>query len=125
MADIAASDVTYAKVEGSSKGSPSDPRTSNIMSITFGNGALTYPSGGVPLTKAKLGCPAVIEDFVFIDSANANGYVAKYNPVTEKIRLYQIGALDGNAASAQALTELAAGSTAPAAMTLKARVVGY
>ena len=95
------------------------------MSITFGNGSLTYPAGGVPLTKAKLGCPAKIDDFIVEDPANANGYVVKYNPTTEKLRLYQIGALDGNAAGAQALTELVGGTTAPAVMTIKARVIGY
>lgn len=114
MAAIAASDVTYtvsqrdlAYVNGKIEGS---------ATITVGDGALTYPSGGIPLTKGKLGCSRDIEWLDIVES-NATGYMFEYDVSAEKLRIFYIPDLDGNAANAQALDELATDET-PAAMSI-------
>lgn len=123
MSAIGATDVTYAIQEGTAA-KTSTSHFEATFSLSFGDGALTYPSGGIPLTKAKLGCPAFIKDLVFIDGGSANGYVYKYDRANEKIRMYQVPALDGNSASAQALAELGTSET-PAAATLYVKVSGF
>lgn len=120
MADIAATDVVYTINQATNK--VISGRREAIFSIVFGNGALTYPTGGVPLTAAKLGCPNNIEEFLFMDAANANGFLYKYDATNNKIRIYQ-GDND-NAADAPGI-ELIGGSATPAAATLKAKVVGW
>lgn len=176
MADIASSDVTYVRQEGSQFACPSDPKQRAIFKISYGNGSLTYPSGGIPLLKGKLGCPDNIESFEFIDTGNANGFVYKYDYVNAKIRIYQSGSVTpsgtvsapvftgsaltahdhsipagtdagggttgttsggtpagtnssptftGAATTAAALAEVTAGSFAPAATNLYAKVVGW
>lgn len=120
MADLAASDVTYT-VHRPRRAIVGHGYT-NYMSLAFGDGAKTYPSGGVPLTKAKLGCPNDVQDIEFIDSGNANGFVYKIDKANLKVRIYQ-GDND-NVADAP-LIELAGGSATPAAATIIVRAVGY
>ncbi|HUR99060.1 MAG TPA: hypothetical protein VMZ26_13420, partial [Pyrinomonadaceae bacterium] len=82
MADIAASDVTVSvlsKEEGSVKG-----RVFNL-GLAFGNGALTYPSGGVPLSASALGCPNAIDSLVVYD-AGGSGYQWEYDRTNQKLR---------------------------------------
>ena len=76
----------------------------------------------ITLTKAKMGNPTIIEDLNFVDMANANGFVYKYDATNEKIRMYQ-GDND-NVADAP-LIELAGGSATPAAATLIVESKGY
>ena len=118
MADIAASDVTYTLVEGSQKSCPSDPRKSGVFTVAFGNASLTIPSGGIPLTKAKLGCPTKIDE-LFIMDGGSNGFMYKYDSANEKLQVYQ-GDND-NAADAPNVAVTAA----PAATSLKVKVVGW
>ena len=121
MADIAAGDLTYTVSQRRKvNGSPS--RYENKVTIAFGNATLTYPSGGIPLTKASLGLPNVIDSLLFIDEANADGFVYKYDATNAKIRIYQG---DNNNASDSALIELVAATAAPAATTLIVRATGY
>lgn len=87
MADLAAGDVAYTQI-GLGKANPADPRFSGIFSLVFGDGALTYPAGGIPLTKAKLGCPANIDELQIMDAGSASGYVIKYDAANGKLRLY-------------------------------------
>lgn len=88
MADLAATDLTYTQQAGKSKASPADPRFTGVFKIAFGDGALTYPSGGIPLTKAKLGCPTNIDELHVIDADDGNGYVYKFDSETNKLRIY-------------------------------------
>lgn len=118
MAAIAASDVSYSIVK---EKSISLERVSRTIAISFGDGALTYPSGGVPLTKGKMGCPVEVENFQFIDEASANGLVYKYDKVNNKIRIYQG---DNDAVADGPLVELGTGAT-PALATIYAEVSGY
>lgn len=119
MADIAASDVTYLLQEGTQKASPSDPRFSGVYTLSFGNGALTIAAGGIPLTRAKLGCPTRIDEFVIMDAANANGFMYKYDASNNAIKVYQgdsDGVADGPGVAVTA---------APSATSVKVKVVGW
>lgn len=91
MAQIAAANVTYSLVEGSRVANACDPRLSAIFNVSFGNGTLTYTNGGIPLSKAKLGCPANLQELYLINDANGSGLVYKYNHTAETIQIYETG----------------------------------
>lgn len=82
MADIAASDVTYTLVNARTMG---DSRKLNRVRLAFGNGTLTYPAGGIPVTIGKLGCPTVVESMIVVDkgtSTNAYNFMYDQSAVT-------------------------------------------
>ena len=81
MADIAAGDVTYVMVNQRRLG---DSRASNRVRLSFGNGTLTYPANGIPLTKGKMGCPVVVESLRVVDQG-VSGYVFTYDQSAEKL----------------------------------------
>lgn len=118
MAAIAAGDVAYTITKKVVHDTGQREVSANLV---FGDGALTYPAGGVPLTKASLGLPVVLESMALVDPASANGFIYKYDSANEKIRIYQ-GDNDGVADGP--LVELG-GAAAPAAATLKVKAVGY
>jgi len=89
MADIAAADVTYTE-QGTGR-SNAHARREGVFKIAFGNGSLTYPTGGIPLTKAKLGCPTDLEEFTIMDAQDADGRMFKYDRENGKIRIYNPG----------------------------------
>ncbi len=92
MAAVAASDVAYTLQEGT-QGYTHDSKYVATYKMVFG-AALTYPAGGIPLTKAKLGIPNVIVDLQISDPGSGNGYVYKYNYTAGKIQIYQAGSTD-------------------------------
>lgn len=122
MPQIATSDVTYTRIEGMDNANPCDPQPTHGYVIAFGNGTLTYTDGGIPLQKAKLGCPTNLQALFMLDAGSGVGYVAKWNQTANTIRLYQ----DANitAAAAAALTEILT-SAAVSAITLRVLVKGY
>jgi hypothetical protein len=92
MSNLAATDITVTIL--------SNRRTDGARhrvnaKLVFGDGALTYPSGGIPITKGKLNCPNVIESLVFYDTA-ASGYVWSYDVANEKIVAVQNAAVSGH-----------------------------
>lgn len=89
MAQIAASDVTYTLQTGTQISNPANPLTSAIFKIAFGNGTLTYTNGGIPLTKASLGCPANLLEFYILDPSKGDGFTYKYNYTAQTIQVYQ------------------------------------
>ena len=94
MADLVAGDVTYTLQNKAVL--DSGMRQWN-WKIAFGDGADTYPSGGVPLAKASMGCPTEIQSLQITDPASANGYVYKYDFVNNKVRIYNsAAATDGS-----------------------------
>lgn len=120
MPQIATSDVTYAEISGLAKASPSVPEAQRGFTVSFGNGTLTYTDGGIPLVKAKLGCPATVRELVFMDAGNSIGYVPKLDYANLKIRLYQ----NDTAATLGPLIELTT-AAAVSATVLKLIVSGY
>jgi hypothetical protein len=81
MANIAASDITVTPV---SLRRSEDARRIGVFTLAFGDGALTYPAGGVPITKAVFGCPNIIESLTIFDSGTS-GYKWSYDRVNEKL----------------------------------------
>lgn len=86
MADLAAGDLTYTMTK--QRKEESSYKVYNF-SVAFGDGALTYPSGGIPLTKAKLGCPNEIVSLVIDGPGSADGLIYKYDKANNKIRMYR------------------------------------
>lgn len=138
MANIASTDVSYtiSKIK-----KMEDSRKIVNAVIAFGDGALTYPAGGVPLLKGSLGCPTVI-DSLMIEDIGGSGYVYQYDKANEKIMLFQSAAVanhshsippgtdagggvtgDAGAVAAGALSQ--ASGVAIAAQTVKVTVIGY
>jgi len=121
MADIAAGDLVYTLQAGTQQ-IVGDSRFGAVWKIVLGDGVDTYPSGGVPITKASVGCPNDIEEFHIMDASDADGYVYKYDYENDKIRIY-LG--DNNNASDGPLIEFTGASTVVAATTIYVKVTGW
>lgn len=85
MADIAAGDVTYTIVK---KRIGAGGYRNNLVRLAFGDGALTYPANGIPITKAKLGCPVDVQSMVVVDQGTS-GYKFQYDQSAEKLVIVQ------------------------------------
>lgn len=85
MADLAAGDLTYTILNSRRL---ADSRVSVRARIAFGNGALTVPAGGIPISKGKLACPNVIESMVIVDQGTS-GYKYQYDQSEEKLVVMQ------------------------------------
>lgn len=85
MSNIAASDVTYTLLN---QRTMSDSRKLNRVRLAFGDGALTYPASGIPLTKGKMGCPTYIESLIVVDKGTS-GYNFMYDQSAEKLVIWQ------------------------------------
>lgn len=98
MADIASSDVTITVQSGTHR-IQNKVREITVL-IAFGNGTLTYPTGGVPLPGyASFGMQRYLEDIVIVDNDCPQGIMWKYDRPNKKLRAY-IPALDVGAAGA-------------------------
>lgn len=85
MADIAAANVAYSILTRRNLG---NSRKQNRVQLSFGDGALTYPAGGIPISKGKCGCPVVIESMVVVDQGTS-GYKFQYDQSAEKLVVMQ------------------------------------
>lgn len=121
MAAIAASNVTFTPSGRSNAASIEDNSGRyKVFTVTFGNGTLTYPSGGVPLSGlSKVGFPNTVGSVILEDSGSADGFLYKWSKANNTVRIYQSPALAGLAG----LTEFTTSAT-PAATTLVIRVYG-
>lgn len=87
MADIAASDITYTMQGKLAK--LDDSRRQAVIKIAFGNGSLTYPSGGIPLSSlSSHGFPNAIAQVVLMDNNDGSGITWKYDYENNKLRGY-------------------------------------
>ena len=116
MADIAAADLTYSIVHRDQAGN----RKQVIVDVTMGDGTDTYPSGGIPLTKAKMGLPNSLEGVNVMEEQAGDGFIYKYDASAEKIRMYQG---DYSTSTDGELVEL--GSVAVTTATLRLQAWGY
>lgn len=92
MAAIAVTDITATKVGKTEIGKTVK---THVMDLAFGNGTLTYPTGGVPLSVAKLGLAREVHS---VQIAGApDGFVYKWDQVNNKILIYTQGVLLGAA----------------------------
>lgn len=72
----------------------------SMPSISFGDGAKTYPSGGVPLPAlGQFGLKRQV-DMLLIQQPAANGFVYKYDPDNHKIKIFTQGVVTGSTAAA-------------------------
>ncbi len=124
MTAIVAANVTYSNVNQRVEGQAPYKRVS--ATIVFGNGSLTYPTGGIPLVAGNLGCAREIQSFGFVDESAGDGYIYKYDKTNQKIRIYQSGGIAVSGGVDTAATPLVEVTTAyaPAATTLKVEVWG-
>jgi hypothetical protein len=81
MADIAASDITVTQI---SKQIMKGSKRLFVHKLAFGDGALTYPAGGIPISKGALGCPNSI-DSLNVFAKGTSGYAWSYDKVNEKL----------------------------------------
>ena len=89
MADLAAANVTITVQKRLRAGK----RRRNRCKIEFGDGALTYPAGGIPLPAAKSFAMngGVLEYLILTDSNDASGLIWKYDQDNKKLRAYVQG----------------------------------
>lgn len=91
------------------------------VTIAFGDGALTYPAGGVPMPAfSKFGFARFIQDFQFSDMGSADGFLHKWDKTNNKIRIWQ-----GDNTNVAAAPAVELGAVAVAAKTLKGVVWGW
>ncbi len=81
MANIASTDITVTvekltKLESSEK--------CNYLTLAFGDGALTYGAGGVPVTPAQLGMSTFIRSLVVFDNGNS-AYTWSFDKTNKKL----------------------------------------
>lgn len=121
MADIAAADVVYTERGGQSELTGSS-KVKTVYSVAFGDGTDTYPSGGIPISKGKVGCPTVIETVNFVEDSAGDGYIYKWDDSAETVRIYQ-GDNDGTEDGP--MVEFTGASTAVPATTLVMEFTGW
>lgn len=80
MSNIAATDVTVTILQMRKS---ADRNLYNIQ-LAFGDGALTYAAGGVPLDIGKLGCPTIVESLDVYDKGTS-GYAWTYDATNKKL----------------------------------------
>lgn len=120
MAALAATDVTYT-IEESRSVMPG--RVRRRVKLAFGDGALTYPAAGIPLTLGNLGCTRVLQSMNVmgrtVAAANENA-VYEWNGSQTAPKLL---ALEAQTAG-QPLTDVDT-SYAPAAQVVWVEVEGW
>lgn len=92
MVALAATDVTITD-SARNKDFAHRGMTKNmsVFDLTFGDGALTYPSGGIPLPViAKFGYSREIT-FMGIEQPYGNGFVYKFDRTNHKLLIYTMG----------------------------------
>ena len=99
MAALTASDVTVTLTQADIDRSPDRAGFKTYPTITFGDGAKTYPSGGIPLpAKEKFGFNLEVKNIRFIQPANGNSY--HYDKTNHKLRIFTATATEMSGAVA-------------------------
>ena len=73
MANLGASDLTYTQVGNAEMSGSSKVRRRFAITTAAGE----YPTGGLPLTNAKLGCPNSLDSLIILE-ADGGSAVLKY-----------------------------------------------
>lgn len=119
MAAITSSDVTVTVANKDRDiGGGGVFQNLTIASVAFGDGSLTYPTGGVPLPAiGQFGFKRGI-NFAAVQPPYDDGFVYKYDATNHKILMYTQGVLTGATAAAVnengALVKNSAGAEAAA-----------
>ena len=122
MVALASTDVTVT-INDRRKVNGNPTRWHNDVTVAFGDGALTYPTGGVPMPAAgSFGMKnAVLEKLLLDDESSGLLYKVTYDETNNKLFMAQYDY--NNAADGPALELVTA--TAPAAISLKCTAVGF
>ncbi len=93
---------------------PSGPKIMSMAVLTFGDGAKTYPAGGIPLPViGMLGLKRELQ-FAAIEQPPGNGFIYKVDRTNHKLKIFCQGMTTGSTAAAScgngALAENSAGS---------------
>jgi len=83
MADLASTDITITILNNDLTGGNA-PKRRVVATLAFGDSSLTYPVGGVPINKDKLGCPNIIESLKVFDQGTSS-YVWTYDRTNQKL----------------------------------------
>lgn len=117
MTAIASTDVTITLAAQNVDVMPG-MKTVCLPTIAFGNGTLTYPTGGVPLPAiGKFGMKRELQRLL-LQQPSANGFVYKYDSANHKIKIFTQGVTTGSTAATTsasgALIENSAGAESAA-----------
>ena len=86
MADLTSGDVTVTVTDRSRQGK----KRHSLVDIDFGDGALTYPTLGVPLPViGDFALQSFIDKLDIYDPDNSNGLLWKYDKANHKLRGYR------------------------------------
>lgn len=90
MAAIIAATVTGDNRFGGKMGMPDGKRKRNMVQITFGDGASTYPALGIPMpAKGAFGMVRFVERLSLDSPSPGDGFMYKWDSVNNTIRIYQ------------------------------------
>lgn len=81
-ANVTVSNLKVKKLE--------DGRKIVQATVAFGNGTLTYPTGGVPLTIGNFACPRQVDSFQ-VDDNGGSVYGASFVKSTGCLKLFALG----------------------------------
>ncbi len=113
MAAIASSNVTVSVSTRNRDIIPAGPKLVQIASVQFGDGSLTYPTGGVPLPAiGTFGFKKAIE-FGVIEQP-VNGFFYKFDRANHKIVIYTQGVRTGSTAASTSASGALAENSADA-----------
>jgi hypothetical protein len=117
MAAFAASDVTVTITDRWIAGG----KVNVVGTIAFGDGALTYPTAGIPLPAiAKFGMPRRLQVLnVYGVNERTSDYMVRYGPANHTLLLYEEEASAAGGPLLEADT-----SEAPAARTYSYHAIG-
>jgi hypothetical protein len=122
MTAIAVSDWTVVINKTLIKGGQRE----NQCTLTYGDGALTYPTAGIPMpTVSSLGMQRHIDSIHIVssglDAATTTAYRYQYDKTNHLLQIF----IDEDPAGTDAAFVEGSSSLAPAASTLKIVVTGY
>lgn len=107
MPALASSDVTVTVTERRQ----GNRKRYSRCTVAFGDGAKTYPSGGVPLpAHGAFGLQRTLDYLTLIDGGSASGLTWKYDATNKKLRAYRSAGftatvpVTGGGAGADAIT---------------------
>ncbi len=118
MPDIVSTDVTYApQAQGQRTVFRTAPREKRVLAkVTFGNGALTYPAGGIPLTAiaSQVDLQRNIRRWSIVDGDDSTGIIWKLDHENQKLRGYTSTANTPTGTNAAGTVLVTAGTTGDA-----------
>ncbi|PWT71727.1 MAG: hypothetical protein C5B59_17260 [Bacteroidetes bacterium] len=129
MTAIAAANVTVTTVQSapSARGGQrmfEESRKNNLVKIVFGDGSLTYPTGGIPMPAiGNFGMRRFLE-YISILSDNLDAFIYKWDFPNQKIRIYYPTQQTGGAGN-RAGVEFGVSDVPALNTTLYAEAVGW